>query len=132
LAELKLNPEIRARALEQIGRRMRIHFDWSPNDPKNDEKALRIFRREIKIVRGYHRLHRWDNLPREEAEETHPIDDEIREALEWQNLSTLKMIKHEHEMTLISCFLAIGVERAVAESLVEYIIAKDKASEESE
>src|SRR4051812_16080051 len=101
---------------------MGIHFNWQPDEPKVDDWTLRIFRRAVFRARYHNRLHEWENLPREED----PIDAEIPDAIDWQDFSTIEMIQSEHKMTLACCFMAIGVERPLAEAIVEYIIAKEK------
>lgn len=127
---MKLDLRIRAEVLAQIKRRAAIQFNWTPDDPKNDEKAERLYRLAVERARYHHRHHDRENLPL--LDTPRPIDEEMRNELAWQEQNTLLLIQQEHRMTLEAYFTAIGVEGPTARAVVEYLIAKDKEAEESE
>jgi len=125
---MRLDPKIRAEVLAQIKKRAAIQFDWPTDDPKNDDKAERLYRLAVERARYHHRHHDRENLP--VHDDPRPIDAEMQAELAWQEKGTLLLIQNEHLMTLEAYFTAVGVEGPTARAVVEYLIAKDKAASE--
>ena len=119
---LRLITQAREDACGQVKKRLVAMFNLKDGHPSTEEYAERVLERAVFFAEQFHREHQWDGLPREKH---HPLDIQVPKIVEWQDEASTKVLQDEHKMTLAGFFIAIGIERSVANAIVDYIVARD-------
>jgi hypothetical protein len=116
--------DVRKTALAQVARRIAgLGFGLPEQCPLSDEEAAKlIFDRALRYATAFHKQHKWDSLPHESARDVRPG---MQELLEWQDGASVEFLKGEHKMSLVGFFVAIGVGRPLAGTIVDYIVARE-------
>lgn len=125
---MELIEKVKQEALPAVMRRVREMLLSAQICTGEDEEKIRslasvAFDHALTLATLFHENHKRDGLPEDPHVAT--LSKEAQHLIKQQDVASMLMLQGEHKMTLSGFFVAIGVPRQDADTVVDHLVATD-------